>query len=282
MKLQAGDVAVITGGASGIGYAIAGALADRGLRLVLADVESPSLEAAANGLRAAGAEVLDRVVDVRHLAEVEALADATLDRFGQVDLIFNNAGVIGPRALLWEQAECDWRWLLEVNFYGVLHGIRSFVPHLVKAGRGHVINTASIHGLGQAGGGSGPYCASKFAVVGVSEHLRFELDRVAPQIGVTILCPGAVESQLRDSARNRPAEYAKSSDAPAVAWGPAFDRGLIRVPAADVVEAIVEGIEADLLYLPVAPQVIMLARERIKQLLEGLEAAERLAPQWPG
>ena len=281
MKLRAGDVAVITGGASGIGFAVAGALADRGLRLVLADVEPGALEAAADQLRASGAEVVDRVVDVRHLGQVQTLAEATVDQYGQVDLIFNNAGVVGRRALLWEQDEPDWRWVLEVNFCGVMNGIRSFVPHMVKAGRGHIVNTASIHGLGQAGGGHGTYSASKFAVVGLSEHLRFELDRVAPEVGVTILCPGAVETRIGDAGRNRPREYAASGASSNAEWG-AFDRGLMRVQVDDVVESILDGIEADLLYMPVAPQVIQFARERVAQVLEGLAAAEKLAPQWPG
>jgi NAD(P)-dependent dehydrogenase (short-subunit alcohol dehydrogenase family) len=274
VKLQPGDVAVITGGASGIGYAVAEALAERGLGLVLADIEQETVERAAAELGAG-----HRVVDIRHLAEVKALADGVVEEFGHVDLVFNNAGVVGRRALLWEQDESDWRWVTEVNYFGVMNGVRSFVPHMVEAGRGHVVNTASIHGLALAGGGHGPYSASKHAVVGLTEQLRFELDRVAPEIGVTVLCPGAVESRLSDAARNRPAEHGSPAAAVSV-WDAAFDRGLRRVTAREVAPAILDGIEADLLYLPVAPQVVELARERVEHVLGDLAAAEALAPQW--
>jgi NAD(P)-dependent dehydrogenase (short-subunit alcohol dehydrogenase family) len=130
---------------------------------------------------AGGSEIVAAALDVRDLAQVQELAAEVLARFGRVDLVVNNAGVIGPRVYVWEQDESDWRWVHEVNFFGVMNGVRAFVPHLVEARRGHVVNTASVTGIGLLGGGIGTYAASKHAIVGLTEWLRHELDHVAPR-----------------------------------------------------------------------------------------------------
>lgn len=213
MRLEAGQVAVVTGGASGIGRALVDAFAARGLAVAVADVEGDALEQTRRELAEAGVTVLTRRTDVRDAEDVEALAQEVLTRFGRVDVICNNAGVISSPAPAWEQSAQDWLWTVQVNLLGVANGVRAFVPHLVAAGRGHVLNTASIAGLTTIpGGGNAAYSATKHAVIGFSETLRLELALVAPAVGVTVLCPGPVPTRIHDAERNRPADLASSVD----------------------------------------------------------------------
>ena len=209
MRLEPGQVAVVTGGASGIGRAMIDAFAARGLTVVLADVEAESLDAAVRELADGNTTAVGVRVDVSDPASVQALAERVLGELGRVDVLCNNAGVIAPRRPLWEHTPDDWRWTLEVNLLGVANGVRAFVPAMIAARRGHVVNTASMAGLTTIpGGGNGAYSASKHAVVGLSETLRVELDEVAPEVGVTVFCPGPVPSRIHESARNRPAALA--------------------------------------------------------------------------
>src|SRR5262249_1390978 len=195
-------VAVITGGGSGIGAAMASAFAARGARLVLADIDPAALERTAGALRATGAEVLTVRTDVGDPAQVRALADAAVDRFGAVHVVCNNAGIalFGPMA---SATHADWEYTMRVDFWGVVHGVETFVPLLLKQGQGgHMVNTASMAGLvGMQW--LGVYCAAKFAVVGLTESLHREL---TPQgIGVSVLCPMIVQTDInRNSVRNRP------------------------------------------------------------------------------
>ena len=205
MAIQTGDVAVVTGAASGIGLGLAHRFAERGLRLVVSDVEVLALEKAAESLRQGGSEVIAVPCDVSRLDDVRALATATLDRFGQVDVICNNAGVFGGLAPMWELDHTTWEWTVRVNFWGVVHGIEVFVPMLVEQDRGHVINTASQAGVSSPAF-NGPYNATKHAVVALSETLKAELDAFAPGVGVSVICPSAVETRVQDAARNRPAD----------------------------------------------------------------------------
>jgi NAD(P)-dependent dehydrogenase (short-subunit alcohol dehydrogenase family) len=195
-------VAVITGGGSGIGAAMAAAFAARGARIVLADIDPGALERTAATLGAAGAEVLTVRTDVGELAQVRALADAAVDRFGAVHVVCNNAGVavVGAQA---DATHADWEYTMRVNFWGVAHGVETFVPRLLAQGQGgHIVNTASMAGLvGMEW--LGIYCASKFAVVGLTEGLAREL---TPRgIGVSVLCPMVVQTDINvNSIRNRP------------------------------------------------------------------------------
>ncbi|HEV7730890.1 MAG TPA: SDR family NAD(P)-dependent oxidoreductase [Candidatus Binatia bacterium] len=195
-------VAVITGGGSGIGAAMATAFAARGARLVLADIDEAALARTATALAASGAQVLTVPTDVGERAQVDALADAATSRFGAVHVVCNNAGVAiaGPLA---EATPADWEYTMRVNFWGVVHGVSVFVPRLVAQGQGgHVVNTASMAGLiGMEW--LGVYCASKFAVVGLTEALQRE---VRPHgIGVSVLCPMIVQTAITaNSIRNRP------------------------------------------------------------------------------
>ena len=201
MEELSGRVAVITGGASGIGLATARRLAQEGMRIVLADVEPGPLEAAVREVEGAGGEALGVPTDVGELAQVEALAEQTFARFGGAHLIFNNAGVAvaGPIQAMSHQ---DWEWLVRVNLWGVIHGVEVFVPRLIAQGAGgHVVNTASFAGL-VPNEGLGVYCVTKYGVMALSECLSRDLRPHG--IGVSVLCPMRVETNIGTSARNRP------------------------------------------------------------------------------
>jgi NAD(P)-dependent dehydrogenase (short-subunit alcohol dehydrogenase family) len=199
----AGKVAVITGGASGIGYATATRLAASGAKLVLGDIEKGPLDEAVTSLAATGAEVVGVSCDVAKLEDVEALRDGALDAFGSVHVVFNNAGV-GGGPLIGSPIEL-WRWVSSVNLDGVVHGIHVFLPLLLDQDEGHVVNTASLAGLGGVPG-MGPYCATKFAVVGLSESLFYDLAQRRSAVGVSVLCPGFVRTRIAESGRNMPDE----------------------------------------------------------------------------
>ena len=200
-----GKVAVVTGGASGIGFGLAEAFAAEGMKIVLADIEAAALVEAAEKLRAAGADVHDVVTDVSIEDQVIDLATSTYGHFGTAHIVCNNAGVGGGAGLMWEIPQSGWDWAFGVNFWGVLHGIRSFVPRLLEQGEGHVINTASIAGL-KALPFMSPYTATKHAVVGISEALAFELALSGSSVKVSVLCPGFIRTRLMDSDRNWPAD----------------------------------------------------------------------------
>lgn len=265
MKLSEGQVAVVTGGASGIGRAIVDAFAARGLTVVIADVEATSLDAAVRSVNESGRAVGVQV-DVSSPSSVSSLASRVLSELGRVDVLVNNAGVIAPRRPLWEHTPDDWRWTLDVNLLGVANGIRAFVPAMIAAGSGHVVNTASMAGLTTIpGGGNGAYSASKHAVVGLSETLRVELDEVAPAIGVTVLCPGPVPSRIHESSRNRPSDLADRGAAPVPAKTSSMTP-LTPVEPAVVGQQVVDAVEADRMYVVTSPDVAALAVERLDRV----------------
>ncbi len=202
MEKLGGRVAVVTGGASGIGRGMAQAFAAAGMKVVLADVERPALEKAAEELRGTGAEVAAVECDVSKQESVDHAAQAALDAFGAVYVLCNNAGVAGggPGAT-WESSLDDWSWVMGVNLWGVVHGIRSFVPILLEQDEGHIVNTASMAGLIQGGG---IYGVTKHAVVALSESLFTEFAQRGAKVGVSVLCPGFVNTRILESERNRP------------------------------------------------------------------------------
>jgi NAD(P)-dependent dehydrogenase (short-subunit alcohol dehydrogenase family) len=204
MELRKGQVAVITGGASGIGLALAESFARAGLSIVLADVQADALVAAEIRIRALGVEVLSVQTDVSKEAEVQALAAATIERFGSVQIVCNNAGV-GGGGDPWFGPAGVWDWVMGVNFWGVVYGVRAFLPHLLaNADGGHIVNTASIAGLYPVT--SAPYDASKHAVVALTESLNNTLLTIEAKVGVSCLCPGWVKTGIADSMRNWPTE----------------------------------------------------------------------------
>lgn len=238
-------VAVITGGASGIGLATAQKLAGRGTKLVLADVEPEPLDAAVTGLSAAGAEVIGIETDVAELAAVEALAAQTWTHFGGAHIVFNNAGVAvsGPIA---EMTHADWKWVIDVDLWGPIHGVEAFVPRMIEQGQGgHVVNTASFAGL-VPNDDLGVYCVAKYGVVAMSEVLQRELRQ--HEIGVSVLCPMRVGTNIDASGRNRQADYG----GPEAQQYPEVDEDQMAgrvVEVDDVAELVVDGITNNTLYL---------------------------------
>ena len=205
MKEFRNKVAVITGGASGIGRGMAGRCAQEGMRIVLADIEEKALTQAERELKAAGATVLAVVTDVSKSSDVEALAQRTLNAFGAVHLLCNNAGV-SVRSTIWESTVNDWQWVMGVNLWGVIHGVRSFVPIMLgQTAESHIVNTASLAGL-VSFPGIGIYKVTKFGVITLSETLYHELKNRGANVKVSVLCPGFVNSRFSNSERNRPTE----------------------------------------------------------------------------
>ena len=200
-----GKVAVVTGAASGIGRALAEAFAEAGSSVMVADLDGAEAEAVVAGIRGRGGEAEAFVVDVSDPAAVDALAAATLARFGRVDVLCNNAGV-STFNLMRDQTLDDWRWVFSVNLWGVVHGVHTFVPIMRDQGTpAHIVNTASIAGLLSGVAFIGPYAATKVAVVSISETLQQELQMDGVPIGVSVLCPSSVDTKVMESERNRPA-----------------------------------------------------------------------------
>lgn len=208
MKNFADKVAVITGGAGGLGREFAQVAAGLGMKIVLADVQQDALDRARTELEGQGAQVLAMRCDVRKGEQVQALADAAMERFGAVHLVFNNAGV-GAGGLVWENSEADWEWVLGVNLWGVIHGVRIFTRLMLECAKrdaqfeGHIVNTASMAGLLNAPA-MGVYNVSKHAVVSLSESLYHDLQLVDAPIGASVLCPYFVPTGISQSHRNRP------------------------------------------------------------------------------
>ena len=273
MELNAGHVAVVTGGGSGIGLALADRLAVAGLQLVLADVQDDALAAAAEQVGAHGVDVLTVHTDVSKHEQVEALAARTLERFGAVHVVCNNAGV-APRADAWFGPLSPWEWVMGVNFWGVVHGCRAFLPHLVAGG--HIVNTASMAGL--APGFAPSYDASKHAVVAITEDLFSTLRMAGLPIGVSVLCPGWVRTNIVDADRNWPAELGeKPVDDPAAAI---FRRHAERAVAegntpASVADAVLDAITANRFWVIPHQEFLELAIERWHRI------ADRLDPEPP-
>ena len=261
-----GKVAVVTGAASGIGRAMAERFAAAKMRVVLADVEEAALRNAEESLLERGANVLAVRADVRKLESIEELRNRAIDAFGKVHVLCNNAGV-SAAGLSWEQSNADWEWTLGVNLWGVIHAVRTFLPGMIAHGEeGHVVNTASVAGL-IAGPHQGPYAVSKFGVVALSETMYWELKGIGSKIGVSVLCPGFVNTRIIESERNRPVELGESAG---------FDAGGLpefraRLAAghdpADVAQQVLDGIVAQQLHILTDTDFDELIRGRVERIL---------------
>jgi NAD(P)-dependent dehydrogenase (short-subunit alcohol dehydrogenase family) len=212
MELTAGKVAVVTGAASGIGLALAQRFAMNGLDVVLADVEETALAAATESIERLGVKSLAFRTDVSDEDSVHALAAAAVERLGSVHVVCNNAGVESV-ADPWFGPVTSWQWVIGVNLWGVIHGIRAFLPILAQQGEGHIVNTASMAGL--IPGASPPYDAAKHAVVAISEDLYRAVNTMRIDVGVSVLCPGIVTTQLLDANRNWPESLGQAPPAAA-------------------------------------------------------------------
>jgi NAD(P)-dependent dehydrogenase (short-subunit alcohol dehydrogenase family) len=273
MKDLAGKVAVVTGAASGIGRALARAFAVEGMKVVLADVEEAPLGLVEAELGAQGATVLAVRTDVADGAEVARLAAVTVEHFGAVHVVCNNAGVGGASGPLWALGEADWAWTLGVNLWGVIHGIRAFVPILLAQGEGHVVNTASIAGL-LSPASMGPYVASKHGVVAISEVLARDLLAAGSKVVVSVLCPAFVRTRIHESVRDRPAHLAGAGADPRPAEGvmtAADIRALVEEGMEPETLAVrtVEAIREDRFYILTHPETVGAIRHRFDDILQG-------------
>jgi len=255
-----GRVAVITGAASGFGRAFAEEAAALGMKVVLADVEKPHLDEAVAALRASGAEAIGVPTDVSDSKAVEALAQAAVDAFGRVHLLFNNAGVGGTGGFIWESSAKDWDWAFGVNVFGVMNGIRAFTPGMLAHGeRAHIVNTASVAGL-VSPPAMGVYNASKHAVVALTETLYHDLKSANAAVGCSVLCPAFVATGISNSQRNRPAEL--QNDAPPTRSQQAANLRLQRAvnsgrqTAADVARKTFEAVREGHFYVLTHPGIL--------------------------
>jgi NAD(P)-dependent dehydrogenase (short-subunit alcohol dehydrogenase family) len=266
------QVAVVTGAGSGIGREVALACARRGMAVVAADIEAPALEETAAMLQALGVPHRLHRCDVSRAADVERLAQACGDDFGGTDWLFNNAGVaaLGP---VWQATESDWSWMLGVNLLGAANGIRAFVPRMLARGtRAHIVNTASAAGLATLAG-SGVYCATKHAVVALSECLAHDLAAIGAPIGVSVLCPSLLPSRIGEADRNRPAALADAAAEPAAAKERVrLGMANSTVTAADAALATLRAIDEGRFYVVPHAQTGASVRRRMTAILDDFHA----------
>jgi NAD(P)-dependent dehydrogenase (short-subunit alcohol dehydrogenase family) len=261
-----GKVAVVTGGASGIGLGIARQARAAGMQVVIADIEDGALQRAAAEIGALGVRT-----DVRDPASVQALADATIAEHGAVHVVVNNAGV-GPMAPIADLRLSDWQWMLQVNLWGVIHGVHVFLPLLkANAEGGHIVNTASIGGL-VPGPGLGAYNVSKYGIVALTETLAMELAAEGSAVGASVLVPGTVRTAISNSTRNRPADATGGALADVdLAAGP--DLGMTWLEPDDVGRIVIDGIAAGDLYIVTHPEGWPMVAGRHQAIADAFAAA---------
>jgi len=285
MKTFRGKVAVITGGASGLGREFASVAAREGMKLVLADVQGDALQRAVEELKAQGASVIAQLCDVRKGEQVQALADAAVAEFGAVHLVFNNAGV-GSGGLIWENTEADWEWVMGVNVWGVIHGVRIFTKLMLESAKqdaafeGHIVNTASMAGLLNAPA-MGVYNVSKHAVVSLSETLYQDLQLVGAPIGASVLCPYFVPTGISQSHRNRPEDVrmTQGPTASQLAAQAMTDKAVSsgKVSAQDVAEITFKAIANGDFYIYSHPGALAGVQERMQHIVAGTNPGDPYA-----
>ena len=268
MRDFSNSTAVITGAASGMGYAFAERFAAEGMNVVLADIEADALNAAVSRLEQQERSVVGIEVNTMQRESIESLRDQAIDRFGNIHVLCNNAGVVssedGGFHNLWEIPNATWDWVLGVNFFGVLYGIQTFLPHMVDHGEpGHVVNTSSVGGIVA---GSGAYSASKHGVLSISEGLYLDLRASNANISASVLCPGLVNTNLHSAERNRPDQFGGPTEpadedfAAEMGWTAAMDPGNV---AAQVWDAIVN----DTFYILPHPGFDEIVKDRVDRIL---------------
>ena len=276
-----GKTAVLTGAGSGFGLECARIGAARGMNLVLVDVQQDALDTAQAEMEAKGVQVMSRKVDVADAAQMEALAKDVQARFGAPHFVFNNAGV-GAGGLVWENSVADWEWVLGVDLWGVIHGVRLFTPMMLEAAakdpnwRGHITNTASMAGL-LTPPNMGIYNAAKAAVVSLTETMYQDLRLVTDQIGASLLCPYFVPTGISSSQRNRPGELAAGKPTKSQLIGQAQSDKAVssgKVSAAEVAQKVFDAIEADQFYVYSHPKALGNVRHRMEGIVAGTNPAD--------
>ncbi|WP_374317194.1 SDR family oxidoreductase [Aquabacterium sp.] len=285
LKLQAGQTAVITGAGSGFGLELARLGAEKGLNLVLTDVQQDALDAACAELRAKGAKVVALRGDVSRPEDIEALAAACKEHFGAPHVVINNAGV-AHGGLIWEHTHRDWEWVLGVNLWGVINGVRVFTPMMLDAARqdpsyrGHIINVASMAGLLNSPN-MGAYNVSKHAVVSLSETLYQDLALVTEQIHASVLCPYFVPTGIHMSHRNRPAELrSEGKPTPSQMIAQAMSTKAVtsgKVTATDTAKLVYDAIEAGQFYVYTHPQSLGMVQTRLDDVVQGRNPTDPFA-----
>jgi NAD(P)-dependent dehydrogenase (short-subunit alcohol dehydrogenase family) len=284
MTLQAGDIAVITGAASGFGLETSRVAARRGMKIVMADVQADALATAQAEIEGLGAEVLPFRLDVSKAAEVEALAAATFARFGVPNFVFNNAGV-GAGGLIWEHTAADWDWVIGVNLMGVAHGVRVFTPAMLEAAannptwEGHVVNTASMAGLLNAPN-MGVYNVSKHAVVSMSETLHQDLALMTEQVHAHVLCPYFVPTGISKSHRNRPADMAPARPTKSQLIAQAMSDKAVgsgKVTAAQVAQWVFEACDERRFYIYSHPHALGGVQVRLDDIVQARNPTDPFA-----
>ncbi len=279
-----GKTAVLTGAGSGFGLECARIAARLGMNLVLVDVQQDALDQTANELTAQGANVLACKVDVSDARAMEQLALQVQQRFGAPHLVFNNAGV-GSGGLIWENSVADWQWVLGVNLWGVVHGVRLFTPMMLQAAKqdpsyqGHIVNTASMAGL-LAAPNMGVYNVSKHAVVALSETLYQDLQLVSDQVGASVLCPYFVPTGISQSHRNRPADVAADKPTQSQLIGQAMSDKAVgsgKVSAAEVAHKVFTAVEDDQFYIYSHPKALGNVQHRMEAIVSGCNPPDPFA-----
>jgi len=271
-----GKTAVLTGGASGFGLECARIGASLGMNLVLVDVQKDALKAAHDEMKAMGVRVMAKRIDVSNAQEMEVLAQAVHAEFGAPHFVFNNAGV-GAGGLVWENTVQDWEWLLGVNLWGVIHGVRLFTPMMLEAAKqdphyqGHIVNTASMAGL-LTPPNMGVYNVTKHAVVSLTETLYQDLKLVSEQVSASVLCPYFVPTGINQSERNRPGHLAAAQPTQSQLIGQAMSDKAVgsgKVSAAQVAQMVFDAIHADQFYIYSHPKALGNAQTRFDAIVHG-------------
>jgi len=269
MRALKGRVAAVTGAASGLGRSMALAFAAEGMDVALADVDQEGLLKTQGVVGGYGVRSTTLRVDVSKAAEVEAFAERTVKELGAVHVVCNNAGV-SPLGSVWENTLADWQWILGVNLWGVIHGVRAFAPRLIAQNEGHVVNTASVAGL-ISPPGSGAYNVTKHAVVTLSESLYHDLRERGSDVGVSVLCPAYVPTRITESERNRPRELLVSEKSDQTLAREAMLRKAVasgKISADQVAQAVVAAVKEERFYILTHPRIKGAIRARMEDILE--------------
>jgi NAD(P)-dependent dehydrogenase (short-subunit alcohol dehydrogenase family) len=278
MRNLKGKVAAVTGAASGLGRSMALAFAAEGMDVALGDVDETNLSLVEKEVNATGVRSAALRVDVSRAQDVEAFRDLALERLGGIHLVCNNAGV-SPLGAVWETVAADWQWTLGVNLWGVIHGVRAFVPRLIAQNEGHIVNTASVSGL-ISPPGSGAYNVTKHAVVALSESLHHDLRERNSRVGVSVLCPAYVPTGIVDSERSRPKELGVSEKSAHTLAREAMLRKAVtsgKISADQVAQAVVAAIKEERFYILTHPRIKGAIQARLEDILEGRAPRNPLA-----